>query len=267
MDDSASQLTYSDGEDDHRITHRCEGTNNSETCSEEDDNNSSARADVDEDDDELDQNSQQQETIALFGAYGPTGHHFMRLALDAGYKVRALVTPGVKLDQSFDDLYTVMGTLEDAAKIQEVVYGSTYVVCMLGETLPRHNNLNYPRDCLQKFLKVLYPIMTRQDDPVVLGFLFQATALAADANGKAPLFSKVVKKINRKRSAYLQDVDAAIQWIHSQHDRKKKADEVKEQDRKVRLPLFPYIVTRPGVLREGPSTKKLAASKSVRSLV
>jgi hypothetical protein len=114
-------------------------------------------------------------------------------------------------------------------------------------------------------VKKLYPIMTRQDDPVIKGFLFQATALASDDKGKVPLFSKVVKKtVQRGKSAYLEDMDAAIQYIHSQHKKKKQNA---AEDPKWRAPLFPYIVTRPGSLREGPSSKKLAASKSVSYVV
>lgn len=281
MNDDSSQLTYSDGEDDIR------GERNSRRYAQHDED-SYGRHDEDshahnaeddeegEDDDsyEVEDASVQADTIALFGAYGPTGHHFLRLALEAGYRVRALVTPGIKLDhheQFGSHLYTVTGQLNDAAKVQEVVYGSAYVVCMVGETLLAHQNpkkkKDYKKDTLLDFVKLLYPIMTRQDDPVISGFLFQATALAANAKGKTPMFSQFVKTLNRKRSLFLQDQDAVIHFIDSQHRTKQRNSSNSSSDGQENPParraLFSYIVTRPGVLRDGPSTKKLAASKSV----
>lgn len=233
-EDDCSNLTYSDAEDD--VQHRKSYDN-------DDYDEQSYEDDYDDDQDE-----HTAETIALFGASSPTGHHFLRLALDAGYRVRALVKPGMKLDGEFEDLHTVVGTLDDTAILQEVVYSSTYVVCMLGETPSTKH-----RDSLQNFVKTLYSIMIRQDEPPIKGFLFQATSLASDGRGKKrlPLLTKVMRKVNslqKHRSSHLQDMDAAIQFIASQ---KKKVG-------------FSYIVTRPSiVLRDGPSTKKLAASKSV----
>lgn len=210
-------------------------------------------------------------TIALFGASSPTGHHFLRLALDAGYHVRALVGPGTALEDDFDNVTIVHGSLQDAAKVQEVVYSASYVVCMLvGSTelvtgahasskenaAPDHSNNNnkYPSKALLHFVKSLYPMMIRQDDPPVQGFLFQATSWAADGHGKTPFLTKVVSQATtRYRTDQLKDLNAVIAYVHSRHRGTAK------------LP-FPYIVTRPtNALRDGPSTKKLAASKSVRT--
>lgn len=231
-EDDRSDLAYSDGEGDNI------------------DDYPTPSQDDDDEEDSDDPQEEDSETIALFGADGPTGHHFLRLALDAGYRIRALVPPGKQLAGEFEDLLTVVGTLEDAAQIQQVVYSSTYVVCMLGETTA----VKTP-DGFQRFVKTLYRIMKRQDDPVVKRFLFQATSLASDGRGKTPVLSKLIRKVvsSKQRSANLQDMDAAIQFICAQH-RAHSQEKVS----------FQYIVTRPSfVLRDGPSTKKLAASKSV----
>ena len=195
--------------------------------------------------------------IALFGAFGPTGHHFLRLALDAGYQVRALVAPGTTLEHDFDGVTSVKGSLQDADKVQEVVYGSTFVVCMLVGCETMTASPDYPKNTLLQFTKLLYPMMTRQDDPPIQVFLFQASSLASDGHGKAPLLTKMLKTVTtRYRTDQLNDMNAVISYIHSRHRGKAKLH-------------FPYIVTRPptGALRDGPSTKKMAASKSVRLFV
>jgi uncharacterized protein YbjT (DUF2867 family) len=61
--------------------------------------------------------------IAIFGAYGVTGHYFLQLALEAGYHVRALMLPGIVLEdmQGNDNLSLITGTLDDESKIRRVV--------------------------------------------------------------------------------------------------------------------------------------------------
>jgi hypothetical protein len=116
-------------------------------------------------------------TIALFGASGKTGNEFIRLALNAGYLVRALIhdlkagNMRELVDQ--DGLLFVTGTLENEHKLQETVRGANYVVCMLGETLPTKQK--YPVGCMTAFLGKLYPIMKRE--PSVSVFLYQVSVL------------------------------------------------------------------------------------------
>ena len=207
--------------------------------------------DSDQDQDEAE--SQPPETIALFGVDGRTGHHFLRLALDAGYRVRALVPPSTKLEGDFDDLYTVIGTLNEDDKLQEVLYSSTYVVSMVGESILAKSG-DYTRDCLLKFTKTLYRIMERQDEPPIQGFLFQSTALAANQWGELPHLARIIRTYwtRRRTLKYIDDLDAVTRFVHSKSCGSKQV-------------AFPYIITRPtSRLREGRSTKKLQASKSVR---
>lgn len=268
------------------------------------DNANDVIEDDDQDDDENEDSvsnepTSARETIALFGATSPTGHHFLRLALDAGYRIRALIPPGASNSNNAaaaaattnastsgsvllenEELYTVIGTVEDMAKVQEVVYSASYVVCMLTEALVPSSTTSTPQPVplqeqqqnqqpenqqqpppqsssskgpLLSFVQRLYSLMLRQDDPVISGFLFQATSLSADGRGFLPALSKVVRSMHfKKRSDFLQDMDAAISYVYEQEDK---------------IP-FPYIVTRPTlVLRDGPSTKKLAASKSVGTII
>ncbi|CAB9524466.1 Inherit from NOG: NmrA-like family [Seminavis robusta] len=192
------------------------------------------------------------ETIALFGVDSRTGHHFLRLALDAGYRVRALVEPNTTMDGQFQDLYIVVGTLSEHAKIRQVLHGSTYAVCMVGETALTKLSGGYPKRYLLQFVKTLYRIMAKQEDPSIQGFLFQATSLAANQWGEIPAMSTYIRKYWTRQHTlqYVEDLDAVIRYIHSQSWGKNKAS-------------FPYIITRPtSFLRDGRSTKKLQASKS-----
>ena len=252
--------------------------------------------------------------IALFGATSLTGGNFMKLALDAGYRIRALVPPssacaqqqhggggGSTLEEEFvQGVTSIVGSLHDAAAVQEAVYGARFVVCMLDEnslaqyfmqpplampqtgqkqklppptkqqqqeqnqrqhssTTDKNNNKKYPKHCLEKFVKLLYPILLRQDDPVIQCLLWQANALCVDGRGNLPLFSKVLKTVatHKARKYYVQDLDTAIKYLHQRHFQQQK----KKKDCGTS---FPFLVTRPSMfLRNGPSTRKLAASKSV----
>lgn len=92
--------------------------------------------------------------------------------------------------------------------------------------------------------------------------MFQGTSLAIDAKGRIPIMSKVIKSVAHRRSAGVQDQDAAIHRIGMEHGLRRFNDE----NRSVNLapPHFRFIVSRPSVLlQDGPSSKKLSASKSV----
>lgn len=73
-------------------------------------------------------------TIAVFGAYGKTGHYFLQLAMEAGYNVRVLLLPGVELDMpESDNLRVITGTFDEERKIQRVISKAAYIVCMLND--------------------------------------------------------------------------------------------------------------------------------------
>jgi hypothetical protein len=93
-------------------------------------------------------------------------------------------------------------------------------------------------------------------------FSYQANSLANDVKGKLPILSKVIKTMAQRRGPFLQDQDAAIHRIGMEHGLCTFNDE----NGSVYLspPHFQFIVTRPSVLlQDGPSIRKLAASKSV----
>jgi hypothetical protein len=117
---------------------------------------------------------QNDEIIALFGIHGATGSHFVKLALDAGYRVQALVPPtsSSKVTLQHSSLTLIEGTLDgkNAKALAQVVNHATYVVCLLGkDVLPPKPH--YPPHYLLEFCKTLYPIMKESSSTKL--FLYQ----------------------------------------------------------------------------------------------
>jgi len=149
-------------------------------------------------------------TIALFGGTGKTGRPFLRLALDAGYRVRALVPPRRRrrrlpsraardgIDDEEDDDYDygaefgvddeeddedsidhpylrrIVGDATDLDSIRHALRKSDYVVCLDGLTdaLPDVTSRHYPAsNYLTSFVRLLYPLM--RQIPTIRVFLFQ----------------------------------------------------------------------------------------------
>jgi len=178
------------------------------------------------------------EIITLFGIEGGVGNQFVKLALSAGYYVHALSPIPIDLEHEFLTVVEGDCTSVDDDVLEDLLRDSTYVVCLLSDSIVKKD---YPEGLLFNFVQKLYPMM--KESPVQL-FVYQATATTADTRGKSPVFANVVKYI--RRNAYLKDQDKITQFIGENS-----------------CDWFKYIVTRPGLTREGPSKKRLAASKSV----
>jgi hypothetical protein len=231
------------------------------------------------------------ERIAVLGAHSPTGRHFCRLALDAGYVVQALIPQSLSATNDNDNhnanhddptsrdssrsvahdhdgsssttaasifleeastlseqLILIHGELDHGPSLEAVLEHATYVVCFMAETLPKRNR-DYPRKYLSSCMPQLYPLMKEAAARV---FLYQASWLTIGASSEEsmPILSQVWKHVFMKwqRQAYLQDQDAVVRYMveHTTED------------------WLHFIITRPGLVVEGPSRKKLHASKSVR---
>ena len=113
------------------------------------------------------------ETIALFGGTGGTGSAFLKLALDAGYQVRALVRTPSKVSVGSNNehsLTVIQGSFDDTDKVEETIKGADYVVCMGG--IPPSYFKAYPTDVMLNFVKKLYGLFERQTSVPKL-FLYQ----------------------------------------------------------------------------------------------
>mmetsp|Transcript_7871 Transcript_7871/g.19534 ORF Transcript_7871/g.19534 Transcript_7871/m.19534 type:complete len:432 (+) Transcript_7871:105-1400(+) len=201
-----------------------------------------------------------EETIALFGAHGKTGRYFMERAVEAGYNVKAMIFPGMQMEDydCIRNLHFITGSYEEVEKIQQVVENATYVVCLLNDCNQENfqppvgniteekgssghdfNNLN--------FMHNLVPILQEIDTCRVL--LYEASSMTLDQKGNAPFLSTIVKKMAVRRSyrSMKKEQDRIVKYISKQT---KNAH-------------FNYIITRPsGSIWDRPSRKKLAASKS-----
>jgi len=71
-------------------------------------------------------------TIALFGASGQTGQHFLDLALANGFKVKALVRNPKSISQNTTNLSVIMGDVLTIADVRQVVEGVDIVVSLFG---------------------------------------------------------------------------------------------------------------------------------------
>jgi hypothetical protein len=143
-------------------------------------------------------------TIALFGGHGKTGQHFLRLALDAGYRVRALLPvgcndsstaqtkqhhqhstttnlgrgPGENINNNNASSYMLpsslvrqfQGSLQDATQVKRVIRGADFVVCLLNDTLPSKKQ-DYTHNTLDNFMRLLHPLLNQQRSVQV--FLYQ----------------------------------------------------------------------------------------------
>ena len=104
-------------------------------------------------------------TIAVFGATTKTGQAFVRIALDAGYVVRALLGNSKKMDQQ-TNLDWIVGSLNDEQAIRDCVDQADFVVCTLAE-----HKFKKQKTLMREFILRLYPIMKEQRSIQV--FLFQ----------------------------------------------------------------------------------------------
>jgi len=225
-----------------------------------------------------------EEIIAIFGAYGVTGHHFVKFAIEAGYQIRVLMLPGME-KMNDDDLFSsntcysvtvITGSFEEEDKIRQVVEKATYVVCLLNDcgeydphqqenlrppvgNIDNHNYNNNPDNnddysssspCSLNlnFMHNLVPILEESDSCRVL--LYQASSVALDEKGTAPMLSKMVKTLAVRKNwrDMKREQDKIVQYIVNQ----------------TKQTPFNYIITRPNesMIRDKASRKELAASKS-----
>jgi putative NADH-flavin reductase len=71
--------------------------------------------------------------IALFGASGQTGQHFLKAALENGFEVKALVRDPTKITQNSDQLNLIKGEVLNLDDVRKVVEGADIVVSLFGQ--------------------------------------------------------------------------------------------------------------------------------------
>lgn len=113
------------------------------------------------------------ETIALVGGNGPTGKHFCRKALEAGYRIRVLSfaashhTDWQIFQDNHDAFCVVQGNLHNAETLEELLQDAVYVVCLLGDAISK---TSYQPNTFSRHVQVIYPLLKESNTQV---FLYQ----------------------------------------------------------------------------------------------
>lgn len=82
--------------------------------------------------------------VALFGATGRTGKHFIPLALESGHAIQALVRDPSKLrftDDQLPRITVIRGDVTDYQKVSETIAGTAAVVNLLGHAQDSPKNI------------------------------------------------------------------------------------------------------------------------------
>lgn len=194
-----------------------------------------------------------EETIAIFGSYGVTGRYFLERSIEAGYNIKALILPGMDMEDydCIKNVKFITGSIEEVDKIREVVENATYVVCLLNDCddnfQPPTGNNNDSGYSNLNFMHNLVPIL--QDSVKCRVMLYEASSWSK-GNGSTPFLSSVVKKMAVRRD-----------WRNSTREQDKIVKYIIAQTKNAH---FNYIVTRPsGNIWDKTSRKKLSASKSI----
>lgn len=72
-------------------------------------------------------------TLALFGATGKTGRHFLADALDEGYQIQALVRDPAAITQQTPNLHLIEGDALNRDDVRQTLNGANAVVSLLGQ--------------------------------------------------------------------------------------------------------------------------------------
>lgn len=70
--------------------------------------------------------------IALFGATGQTGKHVLKLAVEQGYQVKALVRNPDKLELHHEFLEVIKGDILNPTDVEQTINGCDYVISVFG---------------------------------------------------------------------------------------------------------------------------------------
>lgn len=162
--------------------------------------------------------------IALFGATGGTGQQIIRLALEAGHEIRALVRDPAKLKTQSEQLTMIQGDVLSQDKVAETLLGTDAVLCSLG------NTANNPEKIVSRGTELIIQTMqmgTRPRRIIVI------TSLGVgDSQNQVPFAFRLLAK-TILRSA-MQDKE--------------------EQEQVVKTSGLEWIIVRPGGLTDKPAT-------------
>ena len=158
----------------------------------------------------------QQETVLVFGGTGQTGQHFVRLALEDGFRVRVLARNPAKLGISDPNLEVIQGSIATIPDLDALLAGADFVVSMLGNAAEQREHT-----IVTDLVRELVPAMRRTG---VSRFLHQAGGLSARPHRRLPLVLWIIRhtiargfegqhRDNEAVMRYLTDEAIDIEWM------------------------------------------------------
>jgi hypothetical protein len=184
------------------------------------------------------------ETIALFGATGGTGKYLLPAALEAGYKVQALVRTPSKVETKHENLTLIEGDFSNDAAITETVKGAHYVISCAGGPLGKPKD--YPEGMMLNFITLLWPKLEAESQLKV--FLYQSGAFVPKPDGSNPFMMKLMRATMGRMVGITPNVDENEKVGKFMDSNPTKS--------------FSVIVTRPGMINDKEGGQKLVASDS-----
>lgn len=188
------------------------------------------------------------ETIALFGATGVTGKYFLKLALEGGFKVQAMVRSKDKLEEDLQknpSLTITEGDFANAESITATIKGANYVVCMAGGPMGQSKQ-DYPTNLMLNFVTNVTKII-QDTAPSVKVFLYQAGAFSVIPGKSLSIIQSALKTVVAdwimKLGPNIEDNNDVIKYI---------------QENKGTFG-FQTIVSRPAALTDKPARDVLVA--------
>lgn len=188
------------------------------------------------------------ETIALFGSTGVTGKYFLKLALEGGFKVQAMVRSKDKIEEDLQknpSLAITEGDFANTEAITGTVKGANYVVCMAGAPAGKAKQ-DYPANLMLNFVTSLTKIII-DTAPSVKVLLYQAGAFSVLPGKSLGLFQNALKTVVgewiMKLGPNVEDNNDVIKYI---------------EENKGSFG-FQTIVSRPAALTDKPAKDTLVA--------
>jgi uncharacterized protein len=177
----------------------------------------------------------QQQTFLVFGATGQTGQHFTALALEEGHRVRVLARDPAKMAAKHPDLEVRQGAVPGVPRLDELLEGVDFVVCMLGD----RNRQKAEKVCAA-FVRELVPAMRRAG---VRRLLYQAGGLSKPpGRNLSPVLRVVRNTVARSYLGQHRDNEAVMEYL---------TEEARDIE---------WMVHRAGIGSDGPSKGVLERS-------
>ncbi|AHC16364.1 NAD(P)-dependent oxidoreductase [Salinispira pacifica] len=122
-------------------------------------------------------------TLTIFGSTGKTGQYLVKMALEAGYRVRAFARTPEKMEIRHDNLQVVAGNALEYSSVREAVKGSDAVFSLIGVTPGSEQN---------SFLMAMQNIVAGMREEGVSRLIMSAGAGVGDPNDRPDFMGRLM---------------------------------------------------------------------------